>query len=132
MLTLKLALARHGERQTAPLGGVRTSPTLDRKVLREDLIAVRNSTRLLCFVCAGMVVALFVAAAMVIVAHPERPRSTGSISAAFGVSSAGLIAWMAKLARDNARTGMLLALVEHIDEATLRTTVTVLLKELRP
>jgi len=130
MLTLTEVLRRHTEAKPAPLGGAPSQP-LDPTVLQDELTLVARTTRRFFYLCAAMVLVLFIVSVSMVVIYIGKPKLVASISAGFGVSAAGLIAWMARLARENARTGILLTLVKHVDQATIRTMVTVLLKEVR-
>src|SRR3954470_9984036 len=78
----------------------------------------KTSTRssLFLYGAAAMCLAVFVVYLYLIVLHYQDTTKMAALSSIFGISLAGLIATMTSMAREQAQTGMLMALIAELPQ----------------
>jgi hypothetical protein len=99
---------------------------IDGEKLRSDLRFVITTNRRYFAMAAGLTIGLFVVLVVVILTNVERQEVLTGAVLAFGVSVAGCISWMVKIAMNKQTSEALLTLAAHLDEDALKTVITIL------
>ena len=132
MSALQEVLQRYAEEAPAALAGGRGRGVLaeDRDQLRRDLLEVSRGNARYFAVCLSLVVALLVAAILIVVFNIGNPAAIKTTLSACGLSAAGLLAWAVRIAKAKQAAEMLAVLAAHVDGPTMKTIVTVLVRQL--
>lgn len=128
MSKLKQILLNYTDSDAAPLGGsgARRLTKEERDRLHADLVRVQHANERFVWLVAGMLFVLFVVLLIIITTNLDKPDIIKSISAAFGISAAGIIRWLVGIWREKTNTETLLQLAVDLEGDALKTVITIL------
>jgi hypothetical protein len=108
------------------LGGSET----DRKALHEALNNLLRNSRRMLWLAAGMATAIFVAEFVLIVLNIGDRAFVAGIAGAMGLTAAGAIDIVRRIAREMAQTHLLIALSGTLDAEALKPVIAALVRKL--
>jgi hypothetical protein len=107
--------------------GDETANTAAMQSLDARLVVLRKELELYFALCAAMIVVLFVVQIGIVIVYIDQPNLVRAAVAAFGVSAAGLVLWMARLWRERDRVSTIIAIAQSLGPAELRAVLYVML-----
>lgn len=128
-MKFKTIVDKFADAELAPLGGETDPRTLsdeERQRLREDVQHAIASNRGGYITAVSLIVVLFLLNALVVLTQLGEPIFVQGMTAAVGVSAAGLITWMMRLWSDKSRLEMLAVFAVNLEGEALKTLLNVL------
>jgi hypothetical protein len=114
----------------APVAGNAGGRPPDRATLRAGLNDLMRHYRLMLWLAVGLATAVFVGEAGVAIAYVDKPGVLKAIGAAAGVTVAGSIETIRRLARDLAQTNLVVVLCGELDSESLRPVLAALVRRM--
>jgi len=128
--TIPAPIATAGSDETQGASEEKASTSFDKEGFQRGLEQVKKDNRLYFIICVAMVLTLFIISIVFVLANLDRPGAIKIAMAAFGISTAGLMAKMIGLWREKSNTEFLLLLAPNVDADTIKTIVGILAKRI--